>query len=94
MAVDSDDSTANNQVSFSLTAVNPASVPEKFAVSSNGLVTVQGSVTAGEVYYLTITATDNGNPALTSTAVVLVNVIPVGNQAPQVRNQTLMVLEP
>ena len=84
MARDLDRSTANNQVSYSLTAVSPASVPEKFAVSTAGQVTLQGAVVAGEVYYLTITATDNGSPALTSTAVVVVNVIPVGNQAPQV----------
>ncbi|KAK0048619.1 protocadherin Fat 4, partial [Biomphalaria pfeifferi] len=67
---------------YTLTSVAPSNATNKFAVNPNGSVSLQGSVRAGEVYRVYVTATDKGSPARSTQAVVLVTVTPPSNQAP------------
>ncbi|QRQ99883.1 malectin domain-containing carbohydrate-binding protein [Dyadobacter sandarakinus] len=89
--------TTTQTVSYAITAGNGAG---KFVINaSTGVITLAGALDFATTpsYALTVTATDNGTPALSSTATVNITVIDVedANHAPVVNapvsNQTLVV---
>ena len=82
-ASDDDGTTANNTVGYSITAGNTNNV---FDIDDNGVITV---LDASELdfettpsYTLTITATDNGSPAMMDTATVTITVNDVNDITP------------
>ena len=82
-ARDDDGTTANNTVGYSITAGNTGNV---FDIDDNGVITV---LDANELdfettpsYTLTITATDNGSPAMMDTATVTITVNDVNDITP------------
>ena len=82
-ARDDDGTTANNTVGYSITAGNTGNV---FDIDDNGVITV---LDASELdfettpsYTLTITATDNGSPAMMDTATVTITVNDVNDITP------------
>ena len=84
-ARDDDGTTANNTVGYSITAGNTNNV---FDIDDNGVITV---LDASELdfettpsYTLTITATDNGSPAMMDTATVTITVNDINDEPPMV----------
>ena len=84
-ARDDDGTTANNTVGYSITAGNTNNV---FDIDDNGVITV---LDASELdfettpsYTLTITATDNGSPAMMDTATVTITVNDINDEPPVV----------
>jgi len=79
-------------LSYSITNGNTNSA---FTInSSSGRITVanSGSVIQGP-FYLTVRATDNGNPALWSVATVTITVTTSANQAPQIAPQSFSITQ-
>ena len=84
-ARDDDGTTANNTVGYSITAGNTGNV---FDIDDNGVITVlDASALDFETtpsYTLTITATDNGSPAMMDTATVTITVNDINDEPPVV----------
>ena len=82
-ARDDDGTTANNTVGYSITAGNTNNV---FDIDDNGVITVLDAnaldFETTPSYTLTITATDNGSPAMTDTATVTITVNDINDITP------------
>ncbi|MBN1373577.1 MAG: cadherin repeat domain-containing protein, partial [Anaerolineaceae bacterium] len=88
---------AGSVLSYSITAISPATDPAAFAINaSTGAITVANSAVinheANPAFTLTVQATDNGSPALSDTATVTVNVNDI-NDVPVVSGATFSVAE-
>ncbi|KAK3713420.1 hypothetical protein RRG08_014909 [Elysia crispata] len=65
------------------TRADPASSPGTLTVSPNGVLSLSGTLTAGETYFAFIRATDQGTPPRSADTTVVVNVTPLDNQPPR-----------
>ena len=91
---DQDATAPNNELTYSITDGN---INEAFAISSStGEITVNGEdkidFETTAVYTLTVQVADGGNPSLTDTATITVNVNDV-NEAPTLADETFELLE-